>query len=165
MLLRNLSEPEVGKVLFDSFKTAINSLTIQDSRHDAHRGSHSPARHPPIPNRPAPIPGRDEIRLQQDRRRTELGWVRAVVRRLSRRCDDVSAFAKNYFAVGFKLDYVKADGDLSNYTPDFIVKSDSGEVTIVKTEELDLPRRMARLAQWCGDASAASREQGGPAYR
>ena len=33
---------------------------------------------------------------------------------------DVAAFAKNYLAVGFKLDYVKADGDLSNYVPDFL---------------------------------------------
>jgi type III restriction enzyme len=31
VVLRNLSEPEVGKVLYDAFKTAINALTIQDS--------------------------------------------------------------------------------------------------------------------------------------
>jgi hypothetical protein len=31
VLLLNLSEPEVGKLLFDSFKTAINSLTIQEA--------------------------------------------------------------------------------------------------------------------------------------
>ncbi|MBI4025251.1 MAG: hypothetical protein HY360_09750, partial [Verrucomicrobia bacterium] len=36
---------------------------------------------------------------------------------------DVEAFAKNYLAIGFKLDYVKANGDLSNYTPDFIVRT------------------------------------------
>ena len=55
---------------------------------------------------------------------------------------DVSAFAKNYLAVGFKLDYVKADGDLSNYTPDFIVRTTDGTVWIVETkgrEEIDVP--------------------------
>jgi len=31
VILRNLSEPEVGKVLFDSFRKAINALTIHDS--------------------------------------------------------------------------------------------------------------------------------------
>ncbi len=31
VVLRNLSEPEAGKILFDSFKTAINALTIQDT--------------------------------------------------------------------------------------------------------------------------------------
>ena len=31
VVLRNLSEPEAGKILFDSFKTAINALTIRDT--------------------------------------------------------------------------------------------------------------------------------------
>jgi hypothetical protein len=31
VLRRNLSEPEVGKVLFDPFKTAINALTIREA--------------------------------------------------------------------------------------------------------------------------------------
>lgn len=35
---------------------------------------------------------------------------------------DVQAFAKNYVAVRFRPDYVKVDGDLSTYTPDFIVR-------------------------------------------
>lgn len=29
-------------------------------------------------------------------------------------CSDVVSFAKNYLAVHFKLDYVNADGDISN---------------------------------------------------
>lgn len=29
VVLRNLSEPEVGKILYDSFKVAINALTVQ----------------------------------------------------------------------------------------------------------------------------------------
>lgn len=82
--------------------------------------------------------------------------------------EGVASFAKNYLAVGFKLDYVKSDGDLSTYTPDFLVKSTDGDVWVIETrgrEELDLPRKMARLAQWCEDASLASAAQGGPAYR
>ena len=80
----------------------------------------------------------------------------------------MAAFAKNYLAVGFKLDYVKTDGDLSSYTPDFIVKAEDGSITLIETkgrEELDLPRKMQRLALWCEDATAASLAQGGPAYR
>ena len=82
--------------------------------------------------------------------------------------DGVAAFAKNYLAVGFKLDYLRTDGELSTYTPDFIVRADDGTVWIIETkgrEELDLPRKMARLAQWCSDATAASAAAGGPAYR
>ncbi len=30
-MLRNLSEPEVGKLLYDHFRAAINALTIRDS--------------------------------------------------------------------------------------------------------------------------------------
>jgi type III restriction enzyme len=78
---------------------------------------------------------------------------------------DVAAFTKNYFAIGFKLDYVKANGDLSNYTPDFIVRDTSSTVWIIETkgrEELDLPQKMARLRQWCEDATAA--EENGTRY-
>ena len=63
---------------------------------------------------------------------------------------------------------MKADGDLSNYIPDFLVKTTDGAVWIVETkgrEEIDLPQKMARLKQWCADATAASQAQGGPAYR
>ena len=35
---------------------------------------------------------------------------------------DVVSYAKNYLAVRFKLDYVKIDGDIANYYPDFLVK-------------------------------------------
>ena len=41
-------------------------------------------------------------------------------------------------------------------------------MTIVETkgrEELDLPRKMARLAQWCADATAASHARDGLVYR
>jgi type III restriction enzyme len=63
---------------------------------------------------------------------------------------------------------VKADGDLSNYLPDFIVKSADGTVWIVETkgrEELNLPRKMQRLKQWCEDATTASLAEDGPSYR
>ena len=73
----------------------------------------------------------------------------------------MSAFAKNYLAVGFKLDYVRADGDPSNYTPDFIVRTDDRTVWIVETKgrtEIDLPQKMARLKQWCADATAAEED-------
>jgi type III restriction enzyme len=64
------------------------------------------------------------------------------------------AFAKNYLAVGFKLDYVNADGDISNYYPDFMVKLSQKALCIVETkglEDLDVPLKMARLKQWCED--------------
>ena len=69
-------------------------------------------------------------------------------------CDDVLSYAKNYLAVHFKLDYVNADGDISNYYPDFLVKLSNQRIVIVETkgqEDLDVPLKMQRLRQWCED--------------
>ncbi|HKZ17645.1 MAG TPA: type III restriction endonuclease subunit R, partial [Geobacteraceae bacterium] len=69
-------------------------------------------------------------------------------------CGDVVSFAKNYLAVHFKLDYVNAGGDISNYYPDFMVKLSDKRIVIVETKgqgDLDVPLKMARLRQWCED--------------
>jgi type III restriction enzyme len=76
-------------------------------------------------------------------------------------CPDIVSFAKNYLAVGFKLDYVNADGDISNYYPDFIVKVSERETFIVETkglEDLDVPLKMARLKQWCDDINKSQHD-------
>ena len=67
---------------------------------------------------------------------------------------DVVSYAKNYLAVHFKLDYVNAHGDISNYYPDFLVKLSATRIVIVETkgqEDLDVPLKMERLRQWCED--------------
>jgi len=76
-------------------------------------------------------------------------------------CDDVVSFAKNYFAVNFRLDYVNADGNISNYYPDFLVKLKDDRVVIVETkgqEDLDVPLKTARLRQWCEDINRVQDE-------
>jgi len=168
VILRNLSEPEVGKVLYDSLKSAINALTISES---------------------STIEIDDYIRLRQTRPfRTDYRQFLESKKSLFNKtvgeansggfelrfaafleaAPDVATFAKNYLAVGFKLDYVKAGGDLSNYIPDFLVRDASGIVWIIETkgrEELDLPQKMSRLRQWCLDATAASAADHGTTYR
>ena len=71
-------------------------------------------------------------------------------------CGDVVSYAKNYLAVRFKLDYVKADGDISNYYPDFLVKLSKKRIFVVETkgrEDLDVPLKMHRLRQWRQDVN------------
>ena len=71
-------------------------------------------------------------------------------------CPDVLSYAKNYFAVTFKLDYVNADGEIANYYPDFIVRLADGSVIIAETkgrEDTDVTPKMRRLAQWCEDVN------------
>ncbi|MFH1485032.1 MAG: DEAD/DEAH box helicase family protein, partial [Chloroflexota bacterium] len=153
--LRNLSELATTKTLLETFKKAINALTIQD-KGDAEI--------------------RDSIKLRQTRpfvakeqaylvpkkcvfnRIIGDSHLELLFARFLEDCDDVTAYAKNYLAVHFKLDYVKADGDISNYYPDFVVKLSDEEVFIVETkgeEDLDIPLKMQRLRQWCEDINQA----------
>jgi type III restriction enzyme len=49
---------------------------------------------------------------------------------------------------------VNADGDISNYYPDFLVKLSNKRIVIVETkglEDLDVLFKMQRLRQWCED--------------
>lgn len=165
VVLRNLSEPEVGKRLFDTFKAAINTLTVQDS---------GAARIEDRIRLRDVRPFRTEWRAHLTPKKSlfnrivgepHAGGFELAFAAWLDEAPDVVAFAKNYLAMGFKIDYVKADGDLSNYLPDFFVKTVDGTIYVVETKgraELDLPRKMARLSQWCADASQA--EQGRVRY-
>ncbi|MFZ1548671.1 MAG: DEAD/DEAH box helicase family protein [Candidatus Nitrotoga sp.] len=168
VVLRNLSEPEAGKILFDSFKVAINALTIQDT------GSVRIENHIRLRDtRPFRTENRPYLAPRKSLFSKIVGEPHAGGFELSfagflDAAPDIVSFAKNYLAVGFKIDYVKADGDLSNYVPDFMVKTTDNTVWIVETkgrEERDLPQKMNRLRQWCEDATSASRDEDGMVYR
>lgn len=77
----------------------------------------------------------------------------------------LAAFAKNCWAVGLRTDYVRVDGELADYVPDFLVRGDDDTVYVVETkarQEPDLERKMDRLRPWC---DGASRRAGGADYR
>lgn len=168
VVLRNLSEADAGKIVFDSFKAGINALTVRDAGRSRieDRIRLRDTRPFRTGNReywPAKRSIFDKIVPEATAGGFELRFARFLDE-----APDVAAFAKNYLAVGFKLDYVRAHGDLSHYVPDFLVKTPDERVWIIETkgrEELDLPQKMARLRQWCEDATAASQAEGGPAYR
>jgi len=169
-VLRNLSEPEAGKILFDTFKKAINALTVQEigtSRIEDHiRLRDVRPFKPENPGGAFLVPKKSLFNKIVGEAHT--GGFELTFAGFLDQAPDVQAFAKNYRHIGFKIDYVKADGDLSTYTPDFLVRTTDGAVWIVETkgrEELDLPRKMSRLRQWCADATQASQADSGPAYR
>jgi type III restriction enzyme len=167
VVLRNLSEPEIGKVLYDSFKVAINALTIHETG-----TTHIEDRIRLRDTRPFRTEQRPFLVAKKSVFTKTVGEAHSGGFELSfaaflESATDVAAFSKNYLAVGFKLDYVKADGDLSNYTPDFIVRSTDKKIWMVETkgrEELDLPQKMTRLKQWCADVTAASSGDDGVIY-
>lgn len=168
VILRNLSEPEACKIVFDSFRAAINALTIRESGSSRIEGQIRLRDTKPFrtdPRRFLPVQRSVFNRIVGEANYDGLELNFATF--LENTAPDVQSFAKNYMAVGFKLDYVKADGELSNYIPDFIVRTTDGRVWIVETkgrEELDLLQKMARLRQWCADATEASVSLGGPQY-
>lgn len=168
VVLRNLAEPDASKLVFDTFKAAVNALTVREA------GSSRIEDYIRVRQmRPFRTEYRDFLLAKKSVFNKIVGEANAggFELRFARFLDDapdVASFAKNYLALGFKIDYVRADGDLSNYIPDFLVKSVDGVHWVVETKgrvEIDLPQKMQRLRQWCADASEASLATGGPEYR
>lgn len=156
--LRNLSELVATKTIIETFKKAINDLTVKD-KGDAEI--------------------QDTIKLRETRPfvAKEQGYLvpkksvfnriigdshfELIFARFLEDCEDVVSYAKNYFAVHFKIDYVNSDGDISDYYPDFFVKTDAKHIYIVETkgeEDLDVPLKMKRLKQWCEDINKAQKD-------
>lgn len=168
VILRNLSEPAAGKLLFDTFKAAINALTIRDEGTSRIEDRISLKHTRPFRTEARPFVSSEKSIFNRTVGEVHGGGLELDFARFLHDADDCQAFAKNYLAVGFRLDYVKADGDLSTYTPDFIVRDTSGTVWIIETkgrEELDIPQKLKRLKQWCEDATAAEKEEGGLGIR
>ena len=164
VVLRNLSESDVSKVLYDAFKTAINALTIQVAGTTRIEDRIRLRETRPFRTEHRPYLAASKSIFNKIVGEPHSGGFELSFAAFLQAAKDVAAFAKNYLAVGFKLDYVKADGDLSTYTPDFIVRTTDGVIWIVETkgrQELDLPQKMARLKQWCADATAAEAAEGG----
>jgi len=169
VVLRNLSEPAAGKILFDAFKASINALTIRESGTTRIENWIKLKETRPFrtEHRPFQYSHKSVFSKTVGEPRSG-GYELAFAAFLDRPGNDVVSFTKNYLAIGFKLDYVRANGELSTYTPDFVARDSSGTVWIIETkgrEELDLPQKMARLRQWCADATEASVSEGGPAFR
>jgi type III restriction enzyme len=157
--IRNLSELASTRTILESFKKAINALTVRE-KGDAEIRDHIKLRE----TRPFVVKEQGYVVSKKSVFNRTIGDSRLELEFASflEDCADVESYAKNYFAVGFKLDYVKADGDISNYYPDFIVRRAAGEIWIVETkgrEDLNDPGKWERLKQWCTDASALDSEQ------
>jgi type III restriction enzyme len=72
--------------------------------------------------------------------------------------NNVAAFAKNAGPQALRIDYVKANGQLSTYTPDFFVRTDDGAYWLVETkgrEDTDVSRKAKAAMAWCEASSKA----------
>ena len=153
-VLRNLSEADVTKVLFDTMKGAINRLTISDS------GTTAIQDHIKVSaTRPAVVKNQPYIEARRsifNRVVGDSGFELAFAEFLEA-ADDVQAFYKNSEATGFRIEYQSANGGIRNYYPDFVIRDTAGVIWIAETkgrEDIEDARKIARLKQWCCDATA-----------
>ena len=156
--LRNLSEVAATKTVFDTFKRAINDLTVRD-KGDTKISDTIKLRS----TRPFVVKDQPYVMSKKSlfNKITGDNQLERDFATFLENCPDVLSYTKNYFAVNFKLDYVNADGDISNYYPDFIVKLADGSIVIAETkgrEDTDVAPKMHRLAQWCEDVNKIHHE-------
>ncbi|MBW1940453.1 MAG: DEAD/DEAH box helicase family protein [Deltaproteobacteria bacterium] len=153
--LRNLSELEVSKTLVETFKKQINALTVRDKGDAKIKDTIKLKKTRPfvVKEQGYIIPRKSVFNKIIGDSQLELQFAAFL-----EECDDIISYVKNYLAVHFQIDYVNADGNISNYYPDFIVKCSSSSVVIVETkglEDLDVPPKMERLREWCVDINKA----------
>ncbi len=156
--LRNLSELAATKTLIETFKKAINAQTVLD-KGDAKICDTIKLRQ----TRPFVVKDQGYLVPKKSVFNRVIGDSHLELQFASflENCPDVVSYAKNYFAVHFKLDYVNADGNISNYYPDFLVKLAQERFVIVETkgrEDMDVPLKTQRLKQWCEDINRAQSE-------
>jgi len=153
--LRNLSELEATKTVIETFKKKINELTIQDKGNAEIRDSIKLRHTRPfvVKEQGFLVPSKSIFNKIIGDSHLELEFAAFL-----EKCPDVVSYAKNYMAVHFSIDYVNADGNISNYYPDFLVKLENGQIVVVETkglEDLDVPLKLARLRSWCEDINRA----------
>jgi type III restriction enzyme len=156
--LRNLSEPGASQTIIEIFKKKINELTVQD-KGNAEIRDYIKLKH----TRPFVVKEQGYLIPQKSIFNKIVGdsHLELLFASFLEKCPDVITYAKNYFTVHFNLDYVNAEGSISNYYPDFFVKTGEREIFIVETkglEDLDVPMKMARLKEWCEDINKSQKK-------
>lgn len=157
-ILRNLSELDATKTIIEGFKKAINALTILDKGEAEIMDYIKISKCRPFVTKDQGylVPKKSVFNRIIGDSHFELQFANFL-----EGCEDITSYVKNYFAIHFKIDYKNADGDISNFYPDFIVKISDNEVWIVETkgrEDLDDPLKIDRLRLWCEDINAVQSE-------
>jgi type III restriction enzyme len=155
-VLRNLSEIEYVRLIKDSFKKAINELTVQD-KGDTEIKNYikvSEARPFVVNDKSYLIPKKSVFNKIVGDSDFELTFSDFI-----ENCDDVISYAKNFQdkeANALRIEYKNADGFIATYYPDFFVKKDDKTVYIVETkgrEVEDDVLKFERLQKWCEDVN------------
>ena len=152
--LRNLSELEATKTIIETFKKKINELTVVDKGEAEIREYIKINKVRPfvVKNQDYFIPKKSSFNKIIGDSHFELEFASFLDD-----CNDIISYVKNYLAVHFQIDYQNADGEISNYYPDFIVKKSEKEYYVIETkglEDVDVPLKTSRLSEWCIDVNS-----------
>ena len=154
-VLRNLSETNVTRALFETIKAAINRLTIHNSgdTHVVDRIKLSATRPQVVRRRETIEATKSLMNKVQGDNGFELDFARFL-----EAAPDVQAFYKNSEATNFTIEYQSATGGIvRDYRPDFVARDGDGAIWIVETkgrEDIEDARKWERLVLWCEDATA-----------
>ncbi len=159
-VLHRLNDPGVKLFIMDLFVKTIRELSIMEMVDCGVENQFDPicvSRTKPFVTRRQVIANPKKsvfthVVCDSDLERDFARWMDDIAK-------DVAAFAKNEAAVGFSVNYVSAAGGLRSYFPDFIVRASDGKMYVLETKGLtteEVPRKDARVAQWCRDASAVT---------
>jgi len=155
-VLTNLSEPEYIQLIRNTFKKAINELTVQD-KGDTEIKNYikiSDARPFVVNNKGFLLPKKSVFNKIVGDSDFELTFSEFV-----EKCEDVVSFSKNFQnkeASALRIEYKNSEGFIATYYPDFFVKINDKTVYIVETkgrEEEDDKLKFARLQKWCADVN------------
>lgn len=151
--LRNLSEIEPRRHLFETFVQAINELTLVDV------GSTRVVSEIKLSKtRPVVVNNQDFVQSKKTLFNRVIGDSHLELRfaKFLDNAKDVQAFAKNTRSIHFFIEYITATGEISHYYPDFIIRTTPNQVYIIETkglQDLDVAPKWKRLVQWCEDAT------------
>jgi len=158
-VLRNLSETDAHRTVVETFKTAINSLTVKDRGTTEIRDTIKLSKTRPflVKDQEYIVPQKSVFNKVVGDSGFELEFASFLDG-----CEDIVSFVKNSQSTHFRIEYRNADGSIANYFPDFIVKQSEDEVWVVEAkgrEDLDDPPKWDRLIQWCADATRQDKKR------
>ena len=153
-IIKNLSRPEISDYIYKLFISELNKIIISEKENSGILDyiNINSVRPFTVKNCPYYIPKKCSFNRIIGDSDFELNFASFLDS-----CDDIISFTKNYFAIGFKLDYVNSLGELSNYTTDFIVNQNNKNIYFIETKGMkdeDTDLKLKRLDSWCKDVNS-----------
>lgn len=154
-VLRNLSEPYINNEIKESFKKAINHLSLTEDGEtvviDELRVGNT---------RPFLVKNSNYLKPKKSLFNKIIGDSDFELEFASflDKSTDVKSFVKCFKEVGFKIDYINSDGNPSVYYPDFVVRLNDDSYVVIETKgdvyvDDDVKLKNERLKRWCEDSS------------